>query len=100
MPQQPIPPALKSHVKELGDFADKTRSLCLQMFDMFAVGLQVCSFFLVGESLEYMLIHLMQIPESEGGKEWFSGRHVQANGRTGSILRLLYVLNLASASVR
>lgn len=33
----------------------------------------------------------MQIPHDEGGKTWFSARHDEAKGPSGSILRLLYV---------
>ncbi|RPB29814.1 Clavaminate synthase-like protein [Terfezia boudieri ATCC MYA-4762] len=68
--QQPLPPSLVPHEVELAKFADQCHELCLRLLRLFALGLK--------------------IDKEDGGEEWFASRHDQANGPSGSILRLLY----------
>src|SRR5271155_1139243 len=60
--QQPMPPALSSHVKELADFEAKCKSLCRQIFRLIATGLQMSDV------------------------DWFSSRHHSPSGCTVRLL--------------
>ncbi|KAI5811089.1 hypothetical protein DFH27DRAFT_475060 [Peziza echinospora] len=68
--QQALPPALKDHEVELAEFNSLCHNLSMKLLKLFALGLK--------------------IDDKEGGETWFSSRHDQKLGSSGSILRLLY----------
>ncbi|KAI8631787.1 oxidoreductase [Xylariaceae sp. FL1651] len=71
-PGQKIPAALDNTDDKaaLIDFHAKFRSVCIKILELFAIGLE--------------------IPEEEGGKNWFATRHDPAKGTSGSNLRFCY----------
>ncbi|QSZ36908.1 hypothetical protein DSL72_008998 [Monilinia vaccinii-corymbosi] len=69
---QPLPPALSPHEKELNEFQLYCHKLCLKLLTLFAIGLE--------------------IDPASGGSTWFSSRH--HGGTTGCILRLLHYPSL------
>lgn len=70
-PQQPLPEPLKPYEADLGDCLTKCHVICNKVLTLLAKGLEIS-------------------PE-DGGEQWFETRHDQSKGRSGSILRLLYV---------
>lgn len=67
--QQPLPPALVPHERELSAFSDYCHNLCLKILRLFAIGLQV--------------------EEKDGGEEWLTSRH-DPKQPSGFTLRLLH----------
>ncbi|KAK7530910.1 uncharacterized protein J3D65DRAFT_141898 [Phyllosticta citribraziliensis] len=67
---QPLPAPLRPEEAQLGRFFDQCHTLCNQILR------------LLGAALE--------IPQDEGGDDWFAERHDRSKGPSGSILRLLY----------
>ncbi|KAH6651613.1 oxidoreductase [Truncatella angustata] len=71
-PGQKLPPALANDQDQsaLIDYHSKFRGVCIKILELFALGLD--------------------IPEEEGGKDWFVARHDPAKGTSGSNLRFCY----------
>jgi isopenicillin N synthase-like dioxygenase len=68
---QPLPKPLQQHEDFIGRFIDQCHALCNRVLELF------------GKALE--------IPETEGGRYWFTQRHDRNAGPSGSVFRLLYV---------
>jgi isopenicillin N synthase-like dioxygenase len=67
---QPLPPTLFSDSPLISRFQESCHNLCLNVLTLLATALQ--------------------IPESAGGSTWFSSRHDQSQGHSGTIFRMLY----------
>ena len=68
--QQTLPEPLASNEQDVGDFFRSCHSLCKTILQLFA--------------------RALEIEVSEGGEDWFSIRHDNNVGPSGSVLRLLY----------
>jgi isopenicillin N synthase-like dioxygenase len=68
--QQPLPEPIQKDEPTIGSFMDGCHHLCLRILELLAQGLR--------------------IPDSAGGKRWFSDCHDRGEVAAGSILRLLY----------
>lgn len=67
---QPFPAGIADEEQAIGDFMSTCHSLCNRIHTLLAQGLK--------------------IPESDGGRDWFTVRHDLGKGPSGSVLRLLY----------
>lgn len=63
--EQPLPPPLSTNSQDLSSFALQCHNLCNRVMQLFAVGLGI-------------------------SEDWFTDRHDQSKGPSGSTLRLLY----------
>lgn len=68
---QPLPDVFTAAEKELAEFQGCCRTVCLQVLELIAEGLDIDS-------------------ESSEGKSWFASRHDPIRGPSGTILRLLH----------
>ncbi|KAH0284477.1 Clavaminate synthase-like protein [Aureobasidium namibiae CBS 147.97] len=64
-PNQPLPEPLSTHVDTVAGFSHSCHALCNKLLQLFAEALEIPS-------------------------DWFSSRHDQSKGASGSIMRLLY----------
>ncbi|KAI4737787.1 iron/ascorbate family oxidoreductase [Aureobasidium sp. EXF-12298] len=64
-PNQPLPKLLSTHVNTVADFSHSCHALCNRLLQLFAEALEIAP-------------------------DWFSSRHDQSKGASGSIMRLLY----------
>jgi isopenicillin N synthase-like dioxygenase len=64
-PDQPLPKPLSTHVNTVAGFSHSCHALCNKLLQLFAEALEIAP-------------------------DWFSSRHDQSKGASGSIMRLLY----------
>ena len=64
-PQQPMPKPLQPYIKTILDFQNSCHQLCQRILEHFAVALDI-------------------------DRDWFTSRHDQSQGPTGTVFRLLY----------
>lgn len=67
---QPLPTPLSSSASEIRAFLDACHAICTRILTLLGTALQ--------------------IPASEGGEKWFSDRHDESRGKSGTIFRMLY----------